>query len=1639
MFKMANLLNKDPFTYEEERKSFLQDLHRFHQNRGTPYERIPHIAGREVDLYHLYRRVIGLGGWQKVNNEDRWQDIQSEFKVPRHCTNGVQALKYIYFRFLNTYEKVHFLGEDPNRPRVEEDDHPARKKACTPIYGYPLTYNYTQHHVSDAVRQAHGLSSDLLQVGDYDKLEKALISGLPNEVDFVFNVCTLLSNEGRHCLKLEKSQHIIPLLLAHVGIFDEEDFTCFEELYLNGWIQYSKRDFLRFWIECVKNQSARNLITFGGMQYSRASLCGDEVLHLGRDAGIYDKEGQRVTQLAVLLRNLSFEEENQKVLATDPLVFKFLLLCVHSSYGSLKQLALDTLGNLATQMVLAPAEDSSTKLLLGLVTDGLHSNDKFIIVRALEILGKLCLIEQNELILSENLDDKTYNRLCQLLTVYDIQMIVHTLETMYQLSELGDETTTRIAAVRSAVDLLISLLTVEAQSYGPNSLIGIKVVECVQAQPAVPSTECVSENDNRPPATMVMQPPGSSVSAKHLSVRSPSVSCTVNSDSPSDIESTTLNWLRATYEYKKGVKVTQVDLFSDYLQFCRKFGIADVLPSADFIQLVKVVFSQSEMADVKKANGDKEACFANISKRSVPKQFSISHSGVGSPQSVSAIPLQPTSTSGGSFGNNKTQEVSRPSKPSTKSSKTLSSVITSAVPIVLNVGVKPTTSTTGNVPNLPLLKPKTVLQQHLQTPPGQQKIAPKPAEVSIHHYHPQQQQFVQLNISDSTNPNLIKSLLAKKLNQNMVVRQTQPFSSPNNLVPATTSPLLILTDQITLASQSIADVGQPQVASFGCPQVAMNYEFGQHNSNQSTDSGLSRNSVSVQSTAQLEYPQSVNAVQQMSLNILQTISTSVNNSSPLTKSTSPKSVKKKKAENSRKETCSPCPTSPTTSVKSPRLSSESHPSTTSESRPASPRSASPRSQPFELEVCGRVERAKDIVQTGAETLIERVENKCLEQLHELQKQISKPSIVSDLSTVSPLIDEEKPVTKNGINMSSGHSSPLSENVLNSSAFVSDSCATNLSDLSTPILTNSIKVHFVDKPLGKVNDQHNAKVITKSFDSCELPCDPFAYIDKKLVKCSENKSPEQNPPDKCNMTNSTSIGITDVTQENSSENFSSKDMEMDYLNDQNSFLANANSIPTGLVNGLNSPMDSPSSIDQDMPPSPISEYKENGTVFNGQEISSCKGDAGNSVSKRFTKEKLSKLIGKSGKLNGIAIHLGNGDYSVEENMEVDSKRDSIPKGFLESNIDQRVPLHGQPAVCSMTESNVKSQGLRSDSSAASVKSTGIVLNCDMTGNGIGIHFMSSQQSPMVLQSLTPEQKTLLLKPNLQMFKDKTEKIEISIEKVEKICDTRHIPTPDTRDGELSSDSFASSTAESISEKHSTPEALTMQTFYVDSDKPDNTVISAKGEKKVKPRKRSRSNASAGSSEPKSPAVMVPIGPEYICEWEGCKKCFENSRAVFFHISHHHVKEDTDGFCKWEGCEILQRTRWSLVTHCQDHHCSESALRAATIRRHQAAQRGSVVPAAPPANILVYPPDAAMQAIKRFSVRPPFTEFQDSREGPVTKHIRLTAGLILRNLARYSALGRSLIKKRENHLNYQAMSATESSTALANCLWEILHDH
>ncbi|KAH9503660.1 AT-rich interactive domain-containing protein 2 [Bulinus truncatus] len=624
----------------------------------TPFDRIPEIGSQEVDLYHLYQRVTSYGGWQKVNLDQQWEDFQEEFGLPKGCVNGAQALKNIYFRFLNLYEKVNYLGEDPDTRNNEEEDGPARKKICLPIETIPLLYNYNQHKLTEVQRQQHNLSTELYEQSDYEKLEMSLRSGLPNEVDVAFNVCVLLSKEGKYCIKLDKTLHLLRLVFAHIGIF-EEDYTDMQHLYQHCWASSKDRHFLRFWFETVEKSEIRNLITWNGKVYSQKELVGSDVLNLGRSLGTSDIEGQRVMQAAVILYNLSFEEVNQKIMAENYLVFKFLMLSLHSKFGGLKQLALDTFANLSTEFQFDSVEDHHAHTVLELLNDALYSEDRFFLVRGLEILSKISQLSCNEGPLLEHLKEDVYSRLIALLSVQDIQLIVHTLEALYKLSKVGEPFTTRIARVHKAIDTLVSLITIEAQSFGPGSLVGIKVVEYIP-----PAHLASKDGEILTKSTTVIQPvnPDSAniyqiPSGLHNSISVVSDSGGGNGpgggevtkiapmvkEPITDIQTTTSSWLNATFELKKKSKVNQVELFSDYLQFCRKFQINNAMSSAEFLQLVKVIFPQSEVLSINRKNGDKDVFFEGICKRSTQKPFAVTTmpvERVRNPLSVNVSPKQ---------------------------------------------------------------------------------------------------------------------------------------------------------------------------------------------------------------------------------------------------------------------------------------------------------------------------------------------------------------------------------------------------------------------------------------------------------------------------------------------------------------------------------------------------------------------------------------------------------------------------------------------------------------------------------------------------------------------------------------------------------------------------------------------------------------------------------------------------------------------------------------------------------------------------------------------------------------------------------------------------------------------------------------
>uniref|UniRef100_A0A8C5JZP6 RFX-type winged-helix domain-containing protein n=1 Tax=Jaculus jaculus TaxID=51337 RepID=A0A8C5JZP6_JACJA len=191
-----------------------------------------------------------------------------------------------------------------------------------------------------------------------------------------------------------------------------------------------------------------------------------------------------------------------------------------------------------------------------------------------------------------------------------------------------------------------------------------------------------------------------------------------------------------------------------------------------------------------------------------------------------------------------------------------------------------------------------------------------------------------------------------------------------------------------------------------------------------------------------------------------------------------------------------------------------------------------------------------------------------------------------------------------------------------------------------------------------------------------------------------------------------------------------------------------------------------------------------------------------------------------------------------------------------------------------------------------------------------------------------------------------------------------------------------------------------------------------------------------------------GQSFMCLWQSCKKWFQTPSQVFYHAATEHGGKDVyPGQCLWEGCEPFQRQRFSFITHLQDKHCSKDALLAG-LKQDEPGQVGnqksstkqsatvggtSSTPRAQKA--IASHPSAALMALRRGSRNLVFRDFTDEKEGPITKHIRLTAALILKNIGKYSECGRRLLKRHESNLSVLAISNMEASSTLAKCLYEL----
>ncbi|XP_053613288.1 AT-rich interactive domain-containing protein 4A isoform X2 [Plodia interpunctella] len=106
LFHEANNTSDDSSDDEprEEKDHFVAQLYKFMDDRGTPLNRNPTIANRDIDLYRLFRVVQKLGGYNRVTNQNQWKSIADKMGFHPVTTNITNLCKQAYKKFLHSFE-----------------------------------------------------------------------------------------------------------------------------------------------------------------------------------------------------------------------------------------------------------------------------------------------------------------------------------------------------------------------------------------------------------------------------------------------------------------------------------------------------------------------------------------------------------------------------------------------------------------------------------------------------------------------------------------------------------------------------------------------------------------------------------------------------------------------------------------------------------------------------------------------------------------------------------------------------------------------------------------------------------------------------------------------------------------------------------------------------------------------------------------------------------------------------------------------------------------------------------------------------------------------------------------------------------------------------------------------------------------------------------------------------------------------------------------------------------------------------------------------------------------------------------------------------------------------------------------------
>ncbi|XP_007238011.3 AT-rich interactive domain-containing protein 2 isoform X3 [Astyanax mexicanus] len=1705
---MANSTGKSLPEQRRKGLAFLDELRQFHQSRGSPFKKVPLVGGKELDLGALYSRVVSLGGFAKVSDKNQWSELGEEFNFPRSCSNAAFVLKQYYLRYLEKYEKVYHFGED------DEEVQPGNPKPSLPIGAIPCSYNYQQHSVSDYLRQSYGLSTDFVPPCDYNKLVLSLLSGLPNEVDFAINVCTLLSNESKHTMQLEKEPKLITLLLAHAGVFDDS-LGSFSAVFGMDWREKTSRDFAKFWKDVVEDNEVKDLISDKSCTPQDTSEYSDVralLFRPPRNMGISDVEGQRVLQVAIILRNLSFEEANVKLLAANRTCLRFLLLCAHCTFVSLRQLGLDTLGNVAGELQLDPVDFRTTHLMFHTITTCLMSRDRFLKMRAMEILGNLSKAEDNGVLICEYVDQDSYREVIALLTLPDIMLVIASLEVLYQLTELGEITCSKIASVERSIDLLVRLVSVDLHTFGPDALTAIKLIEHQSASSQAAEV--------RPQLVEQVPPPmqGTPVPVTRVPVQSTPPPGIVEVDG----EKFTTQWLSAHYEVHAEGSVSRSEMYSDYLATCSKMARGGVLTSNGFYKCLRTIFPNHTVKRVEdsRVNGQAQIHVAGIRKRAIPLPVQLYYQQHQQQQQQQAsptpgpkteAPTEPSQHAHSGLPSSVGGQFVRAPAPSLTAGQ-------AAPPVAFNMHGAP--HIPHHAPNAPVpahAGPRLPLNPPVQAPTPPCPEAPPPSCPAAP--SPRPNDILKTAMMQSSIPTAPAAPNHSTVPTASTPQQALLHHAPVTLIqqgmpqghiftgrvqgpcsPLGQQRLPAPQGQLSATTQEAVMLASPQYASApGTPLVAGGQVFTVTGVQNTQGPRVTFQNIAPKPAPQAQQPQQHQQPHQQTQQQQQQSLVIVSPNPPPSPAFAPAihqivlanpsgMQNAQTIQLSGQPTSSPQPaSSPGQSASCPGPQVLAPPSTPVQGQGPPPTvgqmlSVKRQQQQFQINTSPPPPPPPPLPPPTVPPQPASTESSLIKQLL-LPKRgpttpggkliLPAPQVPSPASTRAPSPQVMYQVTNSG--QGAPQAPQLSVQLLQGSLSGAGAVQTvPISILPGQILSTSNSATILQAtpsnqvtftvvpnssfPNAAANNQgapsslvsptgltintsppaHGLQLtppLPPSVATCTSPVPPF--IGDKII-CQK----EEEAKDATGLhihERKIEVMENSMVTEGSTKASNGQPMEVDEPG-------------VKLVNGKNSSLP-PYHSGNNQQEALQGTQALNGPTVQGSD-STVKQTSGGSPSEPR------KLL-----VNGVCDFERDATTGAHPSKNIPNHKASKYMGNGEVLLPQKVhdSLSPQQGTAKAEQPERLANGPKSSSHGAEISNGPSAQNSDLPA-------LKQQHPPHNHSSPPPVSSPSTQNPPGTEPPTNGTSEGRALKRPAEDCDrgaaasgipskmgVRIVTISDPNNAGNSSTMVAvPAGADPSTVAKVAIENAAQQRPSVPNTLPETTTpqppVSTQSPPPAVPSTQAANQSPAPSAEGPQAAALPPEhtrkpGQNFKCLWQACKRWFETPSQVFYHAATLHGSKDVyPGQCQWEGCEPFPRQRLSFITHLQDKHCSREALLAGLKLEEQTQGSNPNTSKSPPLaggspapprpqKAIVNHPSAALMALRRGSRNLVFRDFTDDKEGPMTKHIRLTAALSLKNIAKYSDCGRKLVKRHENHLSVLALSSMEVSTTLAKCLYEL----